>query len=261
MIKEVFLKSWINLKQNWKLLVPDLIYNTVIVFISFYLAADFATLSNVFSVDVATIDNFSNPAVISALSFVGIFLIFEFLLSIAVDSIRFGLIADVIKKNKCLLSNFKEYTKKYYFNILKMKLWIGLIYALAGLLSFVVAILFNLTVLKDYIIYVFFAVAGLIYLFMSLSLVFRYPILIMENKKAWDSILTSYKFFRNNFNYTLQIGIIMAVFALAVSAVTSYLIPLTGIAALNLVGILINTILVVWLSLFTFNAYHPKKKP
>ena len=118
MIKEAFFKSWLNLKQNWKLLVPDFVYRAITIVISFYLAADFATLSSVFSIDVATIENFSNPAVINALKFVGIFLIFEFLLSIAVDSIRFGLIADVIKKNKCLLSNFKEYTKKYYFNIL-----------------------------------------------------------------------------------------------------------------------------------------------
>lgn len=261
MIKEVFLKSWLNLKQNWKLLVPDFIYRAITIVISFYLAADFATLSSVFSVDVSTFENFSNPAAISALKFVSIFLIFEFLLSIAVDSIRFGLIVDVIKKNKCLLSNFKEYTKKHYFNILKMKLWIGLIYALAAVLAFAVAILLNLTLLKDYTKPIFFITAGLIYLFVSLSLIFRYPILIMENKRAWDSILTSYRFFRNNFNYTLQIGIILAVFALTVFVITSYLIPLTGIAALNWVGILINTIIFVWLSVFTFNAYHPKKKP
>lgn len=260
MIKEAFLKSWVNLKQNWKLLVPDLIYRVVIVFISFYFLDYFNVISAVINSESFGFE-FLIPLISNALKVVIPLLLFEFLLSTAADSIRFGLINDLIKKNKCILSRGGNYVKSYYFSILKMKLVVGLIYVVAALLTFLVAVLFNFTVLKEYTKVIFFITAGLVYLFMSLSLVFKYPILIMENKKALNSVLLSYKFFRNNFNYTAKVGIIIGLLALMVPYLSNYLVSLTGIAQLSWLVVLINTILSVLLAVFAFNAYHLKKKP
>lgn len=250
MIKKAFVNSWMALKENPKLFVPDFIFRIIVIALSFYLAADFTLLANAFNSKTLAVDNFLVGELLNALTFVGIFVIFQFLLGIAVESVRYGFIADAIKKKKCFLSNFREYIKNYYFRILKLKILVGLITIVAAGLIFLIVLPLNFTAVKSYLFSIFIGVAGVVYVLMSLALFFRYPVLVLNNKTAWASILDSYKFFRKNIKYTLIAGIIISLVAGA---------SLFG-AGIPVVSIGINLLATVWISVFVFNSYHLKRK-
>ncbi len=260
MIKQAFFNSWKNLKQNPKLLIPDFVYRVVTIAVSFYLASYYAVISNIVNAEIPNFETFLNPDVVNALIFVGIFVLFEFLFGVAIESVRYGLINDLLRKNKCLLKKCGGYVKKYYVNILKMKLLVLLIYAVAAVIAFIPPVVLNLAtvnVSRAASLASFGLTAGILYIFLSLAFVFRYPVLIMENKKAWTSIKASYEFMKNNFGYTLKVGIAMALISLIV-------LPLSALVQyapwVSFVSMALDLILFVFLSLFLFNSYSIKKR-
>ncbi len=250
MIKKAFANSWMTLKEHPKLFVPDFIYRIVVIALSFYLAADFAVLANVIDAETFAVEAFLAENVLNAVYIIGIFAILQFLVGVAVESVRYGMINDVIKKKKSLLGLFKTYIKDNYFRILKLKIIVGLIMLIVACLVFLIVLPLNFTVLKESLTITFVGLAGLVYVLMSLALFFRYPIMIMNNKTAWASIVDSYKFFRKNMQYTLIAGIISSLVAG---------ISIFG-ARLAVVSVGINLLVTVWVSLFVFNSYHLKRK-
>lgn len=259
MIKEIFFKSLIQLKQNLKILIPDFVYKILVIAISFLAAPYYLTASRIVELDTPKYLNvLSSKEVLTTFSFIGLVALVLFLIGVGVDSMRFGLINDLIKKNRCLLRNCKSYVKKYYFNVFKMKLWIGVIYIIGAILAFIPPVLMNFTLAKNYALYTFVASGTIIFTLVSLALVFRYPILIMENKSALDSIKESYGFLKKNFIYTFKVGLTMLLIALilfSVGALSRY------VSGLSYVVIGLDIIALVFFSLFTFNSYHLKRRP
>ena len=250
MIKKAFANSWMTLKEHPKLFVPDFLYRIFVIALSFYFAADFAVLANVANAETFIIEDFLTENVLNSIYFVGFFVIAQFLIGVAVEAIRYGMINDVIKKKKSLLGMFRTYIKDNYFRILKLKMIVGLIMLIAACLIFLIVLPLNFTVLKESLTITFVGLAGLVYVLMSLALFFRYPIMIMDNKSAWASIVDSYKFFRKNMQYTLITGVISSL----VAGVSIF-----G-ARLAVVSVGINLLVTVWISLFVFNSYHLKRK-
>lgn len=250
MIKKAFAKSWMDLKEHPKLFVPDFIYRIIIIILSFYLAADFAVLANVATAETFAAEDFLADNVLNAVYIIGFFVVVQFLLGVAVESVRYGMINDLIKKKKSLLSLFRTYIKDNYLRILKLKIIVGLIMLVAAGLIFLIVLPLNFTVLKESLTITFIGLAGLVYVLMSLALFFRYPIMVITDKNAWASIVDSYKFFRKNIQYTLIAGIISSLVAG---------ISLFG-ARLAVVSIGINLLATVWISVFVFNSFNLKRK-
>src|SRR3989344_6110094 len=120
MIKKAFANSWMTLKEHPKLFVPDFLYRIFVIALSFYFAADFAVLANVANAETFIIEDFLTENVLNSIYFVGFFVIAQFLIGVAVEAIRYGMINDVIKKKKSLLGMFRTYIKENYFRILKI---------------------------------------------------------------------------------------------------------------------------------------------
>lgn len=250
MIKKAFANSWMTLKEHPKLFVPDFIFRTVVIVLSFYLAADFVVLANLANAETFVVDNFLAENVLNAVYIIGLFVLVQFLLGIAIESIRYGMINEIIKKKKSSLGLFKIHIKDNYSRILKLKILVGLIMLIAACLIFGIVLLLNFTVVKDYMFSIFVGLAGIVYVLLSLALFFRYPIMILGNKSALESIVDSYKFFRKNIQSTLIAGIITSLVA-GVS--------LFG-AGVPVVSIGINLLATVWISVFVFNSFNLTRK-
>ena len=238
------------LKEHPKLFVPDFIYRIIVICLSFYFASYFTVLANVFNAETFLIDNFLTSEVLNAIYFIGFLLIIQLLLGVFTESVRYGMINDVIKKKKSLLSMSKNYVKDYFFRILKLKVITGLIMLISAGLIFLIVLPLNFTVLKNSLFLTFIAIAGVVYVLMSLALFFRYPILIMNNKTAWASIVDSYKFFRKNLKYTFFIAVISSLVAV---------VSLFG-AGIPIISLGISFLVTLWISVFIFNSYHLKRK-
>lgn len=255
MIKHPFVESWKYLKKHPKILVPKIIYLIVVAGVAFLLADQFLAIKNAFSLDYYSPELFTDE-VYTAINYSILFGLFVFLFDIAYSSMFFGLIKDILTKNKCLLSECGSHLKKFFLPVLKMRLWMGLFYVIGTIATFLITIIAG-AILPEASLFTFIASAGIIYLGLSLVLLFRYPTLIMENVKPLEALKIAYSGFKKHMKYNLYVAITLFFVAVLSTLITNR-IALTGITPLNIVSVVLELIVSVWIAIFLFSAYHLK---
>ncbi|MBT3298537.1 hypothetical protein HN385_06430 [archaeon] len=179
---------------------------------------------------------------------------------------KYGMIKDIVKKNKTsLISGFK-FGKKFYFTSLKIHL---IVYTLLLLPLFIIALLITelsygwllkiifLTLLTFYLIYV------------SLRLLFIFPIMAFEEKGAYYSFREGFHYIKlhlqhNIMTWIFAIGIALS-FSLVKQMIKEELLSFAGIyIVLSLLGLTILALIEIgvslWEHMFIFQAYLTGKK-
>ena len=192
-----FAEAWRYIKKNPQILVPKAVYLAITIFLGLIFQKYFGVLSTFVDNQVFTPEAMTSE-VVRSLGYVLGYGIFLFFIGVIFSAMIYGLIADLIKKNKCVLSNCKNYLKNYFKPILFMQLWMGLIYAISAIVAFIPSMLLSAMGLTQASMPAFVITASAIYIVITLSLFFRYPILIFENKKPREALKESYGFFKKN---------------------------------------------------------------
>ena len=259
MIRKPFTEAARYIRKHPHILVPKIVYLTVVGILAFLLKDHFMILAEALQADVFVPLDFTSPEIIKAMWYTGGYGLFVFIFNVGFSAILFGLIDDVMRKDKCLLKHCKNHLKNYFKPVLGVRLWMGLVYFIGALVSFVPPMLLSYTNMAQYALHSFIITASLVYVLTSLALFFRYPILIKKKLKARDALKESYAYFKRCPQYTVIVAITMLVVGFAVSLLTG-LIASIGIGVLNLVTVAIEFVVGVWMSVFLFSSYYLHKK-
>jgi len=257
-IRHPFVEAWKYIKKHPHILVPKLVYLAVTALIAFLLKDSFILLGNALNVEALDYSLLTSPEVVRATIFVATYGLFVFFFNVMFSAVLFGLIDSILVKNVCLLRHCHKHIKNYYMPILYTRLWLGLIYFLGALASFVLPMILSLVGFQKYSLPVFIGSAGVIYIALSLALFFRYPILIKEKVRPRDALKDSYRYFRDKPKYTFVVAITTLGVALLTGLIADLIIGF-GVPVLNLIPVALDFIVGIWVSMFLFSAYYLKK--
>ncbi len=263
MYKENFKKSWLELKKNIVLLLPDLI-NVLFIMALGYVILSITGLYDFFK-DMPLLLNSENyydtlffiqnnlsTMILGAI----IFVVVAFFVSIGISAVKFGMIRDVVNKKSASIKSGLGYVNKYYWRIFGVKIWTFLIYL--GVIIATLILYFVLSALQLGITAVIVSIIFLIVLviLVVLKLLFRYAALFIKNSDSKKAIGLSYKFFKENKGYSLIVLCWVILVALVVSIIFDILGLIPGIGdIIQSLESLATIIISVWANIFLFNSY------
>ena len=262
MYADIFTDSWKRLK--FPLFVPDLIFLLTSILIGYVLfrSVSFGDLSSAEGIQtfVTSLVSQSSSLIRMIVAFV-IFIIVTFFLGAGALSWKYVMIRDVIKGKR--VDAFKYFMKsgEFVWSVVLLKLLVFSIYVVSllviGLLFLLVSDSFqNLGALLG-----FGFLAGVIGLFYSLMLFFRYPILFFDVKNPVDALKKSFFVAKNNFEVLIVTIIILVGINFGFGIIFNIISLIIGESFPSIfVIILLGLIPKVWGDLFLFDVYNRIKR-
>ena len=276
--------SFIDLKNNISLVIPDLIMLVMNAFLTLaFLLINgdvFSSLINnpgvLFRQDGGNIVGLLDSVKVQnnlfklVISFLG-FLFVNFLFGAGLVAIKFGMIKEMIKKKKAsLIMGFKEGGKNV-MKVLQIRVFVfllisiftlGLNFALNGFLSFSQSayILLSLYLFSEISVFL-----------VNLFLLFRYPILFLDNVNGFTAVKKAFGFTFKKYGFVLSVWFIIflitVLFSYFFSVGLGYIVYMgESLVGLMLVTILfyllrslINLVIRLWLDIYLFRCYVKRK--
>ncbi len=232
------------------MLIPDLFYLFYFIIAGAFLFANLSSFLSLTQSDLSIIkENFSSIAISLA-----IFILLTFLIGSLFLTMKLTLIKDILKNKKIKFQNIASNLKLNYLNLISLRIIVFLIFI-------IVLILF---ILLSKIFEKFIFIAGILFFIVLITLVlgflFRYPFLILENKKPVQSLKLSFNFFKKQKSYTLLTLIILFAAAFFFGFISSLL----SAIKINLIQyffkIALMLIISVWSNIFIFLSFTSKLK-
>ncbi|MDP4012570.1 MAG: hypothetical protein Q8R00_03110 [Candidatus Nanoarchaeia archaeon] len=258
MIGKPFVEAWRYLKKHPKILVPKFIYLAITVYIGFLLQKHFKIFEAFFESEV--VDPLLVPAqATNSLIYLGLYGLFLFILGVCFSAVIYGLISDILNKNKCLLSTCKAHLKAFFKPVLILRLWMGVVYAIAAILSLIPSMLLSALGVANVSLPAFLITASGLYLLISFGFFFRYPILILENKKPREALRESYYFFKREPRYVILCALALVLVSFLATFLNGFIATI-NVFVFQAVSFLVNIIVGIWADIFLFSAYHFRTK-
>ena len=202
----VFSQSWKILRNNKILILPSLII-LLINLVLFTLVIGFSGLGKVL------IENryLEISSILTSGLFIVLFLLY-LVLSLLIDNyfltLKYGLIKEVLLKRKASWKFGLEFAKKHYFSTLGIHvLSFLLVFVPLGLLAFLLFFLLPLTSLLALSIFIPLALVYIVYL--SVRLIFVYPVMVFEKEGAYKSLRDDFHFVKTHLHHTILTWLIV----------------------------------------------------
>lgn len=269
--EEKIKSSFILLKNNPTLFLPDLAFTLTTLIIGVIFLYYNNLLSPILSRDITTLVTLikdistSTPKIISVLV--------SFLISLAI-TLSFGLSFIVAKYylimnylNNKTIPIFKAYFEssfKYYFKLLGVNALLFLFFLIPLTILFVLAYIINI----NYLYVIFAIILLIIWILLRLLFLFNVPILFLENRKVFETLKIAYKYSMKNKMHVFLTFLITLGISWAISVVFN-IIP-SGINQLSFVSTtfifivliifaiiqyLVNIGVNIWSAIFLFENY------
>lgn len=218
-------KSYQFIRKNPILLVPDLVL-AALSSLLLYLAYTYAGISDI----IATLQSAEKEIVVQVLrdyfaqNFIQFFLALvlfvfvTFFFGVGIEILRYQLVQQAISNKKPSIGNAWKEKRSYFWNIVLIRI----LFFVVCLVAFVVVLLFgglSYTIgsmfLNDRITVIVAAIftvllGGSLFLFLSFSFLFRYPIMFTKNvKSAYQALKESYAFFRQQRSYVIVTWLVL----------------------------------------------------
>lgn len=262
----VFSQSWQILRNNKILVLPNLII-LLINLILFTSVIAFSGLGKVL------VENryLEVSSVLTSGLFIGLFLGY-LILSLLIDNyfltLKYGLIKEVLLKRKASWSNGLNFAKKHYFSTLGIHvLSFLLIFVPLELLALLLFFLLPLSSLLALSIFIPLALVYIVYL--SVRLIFVYPVMVFEKEGAYKSLRDDFHFVKTHLHHTILTWLIVigVTIALAVLKQNSGYVNQFFYNQVLFLGILGTAVILAievavsaWEHIFIFKSYLLEKK-
>ncbi len=262
----LFQLSWLILKKNPVLFLPNilmLISNLIL----------FLCLIKVTGIGSAVLNNnygTLKDSLVSGWSIV--FLLSYFVLTFLIDNYfttaKYGLIKQVLLKGKANFSEGLGFAKKHYLTT------IG-IYVMSSLIIFIPLLILAILVFlllpfsKLVAISIFIPLAIIYFLYISIRLIFVYPIMTFESEGAYTTIKEDFHFVKTHLHHSILTWLIVMGVSIFVSLFRENLVDAQSMLhqQIALIGFLLIAIIViieiavsVWEHIFIFKSYLATRK-
>ena len=275
---DLALTSIKHMRKNPALFLPDFVLFLITFFITiiFYRYSGLSILlSEILTAEARTelIKLFLFENWLQVLVSVLIFAFVTFVLGVSIETIKFTMIKQIILKKKISLLKSWQDKNNYFWKIVLMKVMIFLLVLIAiFLLSIFSIILFTIssTFGGFSLTWLISILALIVFIFFTLSLLFRYAILFLENKSAGKTIRKSFMFFKKNKKHTFNVwfittlvGVVFGVLATTMSIYLAKLQVLTNVIIIiyiisfmsSFASFAIRILSTIWSQLFIFENY------
>ncbi|PIZ50711.1 hypothetical protein COY27_06380 [Candidatus Woesearchaeota archaeon CG_4_10_14_0_2_um_filter_33_13] len=258
--------SWELLKANKILFVP----NIVLFLINLVLFGGFFYLSGIGNTIVNNSYNQFQSITISfkSLLLLGTYFILTFFVDNYLLTVKYGMIKDVLLKGKTSFQKGKSFANTHYWTTIGIHILSSLIVLVPlTLLALVFFILRPFNLLLS--ISLFVPIALIYVLYVSIRLIFVYPIMAFEKEGAYKSIKDGFHFVKTHLHHTIFTWLIVlglyvfaSIFKENLLKVTDFLYQqLVVLAILFIILIILIEIAVsVWEHIFIFKSYLIAKK-
>lgn len=278
---DVFKKSWWKLKENLVLFVPDLVFAIYTLAFGFL----FLKISGILNFIITNTQIANSEVLLSFLrsnlfaiiaSFL-VFVIVTFVVGASIVSIKYSMMKSIVLKKKFSLKSAIKECRRYVLQVIWLKILVFLIGVLIlfllGLITQIILSGQQTTVLISF--WILFSL--LAFAFIKILLMFRYPIMFLENNNALNSIKNSISYFRKNVKHVIVVFLIVFGVAILFNLVfiplnllidygKNFLINVVGspfkIALVTLssfIRSLVSLIFIVWADMFLFFSYKLKR--
>ena len=194
------------------------------------------------------------------------FIIINFLVGSGLLAIKFGLIKMVAKNQKVTIKNAFKAGKMYTLRIIELKIFI---FVCMALLILVLNTIFpHVLSLSNSLIFITISyfMIKISYQIINFILLFRYPILLTKNKRAFFTIKETFKFFKAKTKFVIATWIIIFIITTITTLLLLFLnttltVNLTyGLLIFYSIKTLTDIIISLWQDTFLFFVYYFKEK-
>jgi len=277
---KIILESIKLFKKNPYLLVPNFMLLGVTILLSllflYFNGSLFASLNNpsvLFEgqnnlVDILNSLNVHNNFLKLILTFIG-FILANFFIGAGLSTARYGMIKDLVNGEKTSLKKGFKFSAKNCLKVVELKV---VVYLLMALLAFIFNFIFSRFVsYSDNFLFFVLLFSGLAYLIVNLVLLFRFPVMFLNDKRALPTLKKSFLYFKNKKRVVFLVWLIVLLatllFEIILLPVNRYLFlffnPVLGIILATLMFYLIrNLVLFVvqtWSDIYLFLLYAKEK--
>lgn len=269
MIYENAKKGFDLIIKNYKVLVPDILFILIALVISLIFAFASGIIPIIFSQNFEEalryfIENTSN--LIRLIISLAMAIILTFLVGISVTSTKYEFIKNILYNKKITLKKAFINSKKYFMKVFAIRISVFLLYLIPILITALIINLFKNTIIT----FILLIILSLYLVILTISLIYRYPVLFLRNKNVYETLSASYKYFRKNIKYTLFILLTVFLVAFLIGFAISLirftipsiqnasLLTAVSIFVYTIIRLFINVIISVWISIFIFISYKSK---
>ena len=263
----LFQLSWFILKENPVLFLPNilLLVSNLILFLC---------LIKITGISSAVLNN--NYGALKESIFSSWFIIVVigyFVLTLLVDNYfitaKYGLIKQVLLKGHAKLSDGLKFAKKYYLTTITIHI-LSFLIVFIPLLILAVLLFLLLPFSKLVAISIFIPLAVIYFLYISIRLIFVYPIMTFESDGEYTSLKEDFHFVKTHLHHTLLTWLIVMGVSIFISIFRENLIDVKSMLhqQLALIGFLLIAIIMVveiavsvWEHVFIFKSYLAARKP
>jgi hypothetical protein len=262
----IIIDSWKLVKENKILFLPNILLFIIHIFFIVILAK-ISGISN-----MVLENNYLGLKEVIFSAKTLIFLLVYTLVLLFVDNYflaaKYGMIKDLIVKKKTNIHNAIRFANKHYLVTIKIHILSYLIIFIPLILLFVLLFLFIPT--NPFIaIGLFLPLMMVYFVYISIRLLFVYPIMTFENKGAYQSLVKDFHFVKTHAHHTFMTWLIVLVIVMVTGIakenflkVTSFIyqqIAFLGFLLILLI-LLVEFTVSVWEHVFIFKSYLAGKK-
>jgi len=176
---------------------------------------------------------------------------------------KYGMIREVLKKGKTSIKGGIEFANEHYFVTLRTHILSTLIVIVPLLLLAIV--LFLLLPLNNMIAVSLFVPLAIVYLlYVTIRIIFVYPVLTFEGESAYSSVKDGFHFVKAHLHHSFVTWLIVIIFVVVLGIIKNNLIDISNFlfSQLIILGIIFALIIVVievtvftWEHVYIFKSY------
>ena len=271
MYKEVFIKSWKDLKQNPILFLPDVIILVVniilgVLFLNYSgllkLLTDPDVIVKELEAMIPIITLFLKENLLKIILSFALFVLTSFVIGSGLVAMKMGMMKELIQEKKLTLKGMFN-NGKYAFQVISMKMIMFVVGVVTFLFILGTGIILSTFIQKGLVIIVMGVFFPLFVILLQLILLFRYPIMFLENRHPITAVKESFDYLIKNKKHVFIVWVIVFAISLITVPLSSYMgfieQKVALLSATLIVGYLLRNIMKmivgVWSEMFKFRNY------
>lgn len=269
---EHYKKSLTGLLRNPVLLAPDIIFSLIAIAAGILVLKMLGVLSLFQEISgledsamaIPLVYSFLKENIIKLIFSMALFFIGAFIIGTTLSATKFAMVHDFVSNKKPSFKKGFIDSKKYFWRIVGIKILTLLTYLIATLASLIIFGVFT-PMNKTAAMGIAIIIGTILYLIVQLSLFFRFPILYKKDVSSYETMKTSYRFFKENKKFTLIVACIVAITLLVVNQLFRFIFVVLKIPNLllftftGIIGILVTMFTIIYI-FSVFEKYRFKQR-
>lgn len=271
MYKELFVKSWKDLRNNPILFLPDIIIFSVnailgLLFLKYSgllkLITDPELLVEGLGAAVPMIKLFFKENLLRLIITLSLFVLTSFIIGSGLTAMKLGMIKELINKKRLTIRKMID-NGKYVWQVIAMKMILFAIGVVLFLFIFGTGIILAAFLHKGLVIVIMGLFVPIFLLIVQLLLFFRYPAMFLEEKHPFIAVKESFDYFLKNKKHVFIVWLIIILISLiaipldAILGLAEQKLALFSAAMIfgYLLRSLIKIAISIWSEVFKFRSY------